>query len=111
MAWSDRAREAAKEARRRKAKQKVVVKDVYGKKFRVTRDVYASKLRRARSMSREFRKPGEKKHGRDWNKNVVRPNAGAYAAHHAEMGGRKSTGREKRNRARSLAIYRQNRSY
>lgn len=56
MAWSDAARRAAAEARRRKSNQRVMVTSAHGAKVRVPRDLLAQKIRKARVDLREMRK-------------------------------------------------------
>lgn len=53
MAWSEAARQAAAEARRRKSKQKVTVTGMRGGTAQVSRDLYASKIRIMRRIHRE----------------------------------------------------------
>jgi hypothetical protein len=76
MAWSDRAREAAKEARRRKARQKVVLTNASGR-HEVSRSEYAKNIRNVRGQMRHPgypRSPTEKRHGQKFNY-TVRQNA------------------------------------
>lgn len=83
MAWSERAREAAREARRRKAKMKVIVKSAYGSEQKVSRDMYAQKLRLARTNLRRDSKmdpSGEGVRNRAHFNQVARKEAGWYAA-------------------------------
>lgn len=105
--WSEAARKAAAEARRRKhgSTTHVTVQSVRGKKVKVSRDLYAQKVRRARELNRQYMSSDLKKStgggaytsgGIKYRNTIAKAQGGTFAA--AEK--RRSTKRPSRPRTR-----------